>query len=151
MVIILRIGGSVLASPLDSEVIGKYSKLLKELAGNEHKVVAIIGGGSLARKFITIGRKLGLNETSQDLLAIEISRILALIFSLSIDSENSSIPTTINNALEDLKVENDGTVRHTEGNIIQFIYGEDGIDPSRSTQGKSVDIDRVIYDIQKEG
>jgi len=54
------------------------------------------------------------------------------------------------NALEDVKVENDGTVRHAGGNIIQFIYGEDGIDPTRSMAGKAVDINRIISDV-KEG
>ncbi|UCF50150.1 MAG: DNA-directed RNA polymerase subunit A' [Thermoplasmatales archaeon] len=54
------------------------------------------------------------------------------------------------NALEDVKVENDGTVRHSGGQIIQFIYGEDGIDPARSTNGNAVDINRIITDI-KEG
>ena len=33
------------------------------------------------------------------------------------------------NALEDLKVAEDGTVRNTAGTIIEFRYGEDGIDP----------------------
>jgi len=54
------------------------------------------------------------------------------------------------NALEDVKVENDGTVRHSGGQIIQFIYGEDGVDPTRSINGKAVDVDRIISDI-KEG
>ena len=54
------------------------------------------------------------------------------------------------NALEDVKVENDGTVRHAGGQIIQFIYGEDGIDPTRSVGGSAVDIDRIIADV-KEG
>jgi DNA-directed RNA polymerase subunit A' len=54
------------------------------------------------------------------------------------------------NALEDVKVENDGTVRHAGGQIIQFIYGEDGIDPTRSISGSAVDINRIITDV-KEG
>jgi DNA-directed RNA polymerase subunit A' len=54
------------------------------------------------------------------------------------------------NALEDLKVETDGTVRHTGGEIIQFIYGEDGIDPSRSINGKPIDLDRIIYEVKQE-
>ncbi|MEE8565391.1 MAG: DNA-directed RNA polymerase subunit A' [Candidatus Thermoplasmatota archaeon] len=54
------------------------------------------------------------------------------------------------NALEDVKVENDGTVRHAGGQIIQFKYGEDGIDPTRSLAGKSIDVNRIITDI-KEG
>jgi DNA-directed RNA polymerase subunit A' len=54
------------------------------------------------------------------------------------------------NALEDVKVENDGTVRHSGGQIIQFHYGEDGVDPSRSINGKAVDVNRIVSDI-KEG
>ena len=54
------------------------------------------------------------------------------------------------NALEDVKVEKDGTVRHSGGQIIQFIYGEDGVDPARSISGKAVDVDRIVSDI-KEG
>jgi len=34
------------------------------------------------------------------------------------------------NALQDLKVEYDGTVRDASGNIIQFVYGDDGYDVS---------------------
>ena len=38
-------------------------------------------------------------------------------------------------ALQDLKVEYDGTVRDSAGNIIQFIPGEDGLDPSKIEKG----------------
>ncbi len=40
------------------------------------------------------------------------------------------------NALQDLKVEYDETVRDAAGKIVQFRYGEDGIDVSRSEGGK---------------
>ena len=54
------------------------------------------------------------------------------------------------NALEDVKVEKDGTVRQAGGQIIQFIYGEDGIDPTRSLNGRSVDVDRIIEEVLEE-
>ena len=54
------------------------------------------------------------------------------------------------NALEDVKVENDGTVRHSGGLIIQFLYGEDGVDPTRSIGGKAVDVDRIVNDVKEE-
>ena len=37
----------------------------------------------------------------------------------------------LSNALQDLKVEYDGTIRDSNNNIIQFIYGDDGIDVSK--------------------
>jgi DNA-directed RNA polymerase subunit A' len=51
------------------------------------------------------------------------------------------------NALEDLKVMGDRTVRNTANNIIQFDYGDDGIDPTRSVQGKSVDFEKIVTSI----
>ncbi|PIN74888.1 DNA-directed RNA polymerase subunit A' [Candidatus Woesearchaeota archaeon CG10_big_fil_rev_8_21_14_0_10_37_12] len=47
------------------------------------------------------------------------------------------------NALQDLKVEYDGTVRDASGRIIQFAYGEDGVDVSRSENGK-IDVKRIV-------
>jgi len=52
------------------------------------------------------------------------------------------------NALEHLKVEYDGTVRDSTGNIIQFIYGEDGVDAAKSDHGKAVNIDRLIESVR---
>ncbi|MFC1648543.1 DNA-directed RNA polymerase subunit A' [Nanoarchaeota archaeon] len=40
------------------------------------------------------------------------------------------------NALQDLKVEYDFTVRDAAGKIVQFNYGDDGIDVSKSEEGK---------------
>ena len=48
------------------------------------------------------------------------------------------------NALQDLKVEYDGTVRDTRGAIVQLRYGEDGVDPAKSDRGVAVNIKRII-------
>ncbi len=48
------------------------------------------------------------------------------------------------NALEHLKIEYDYTVRDPHGNIIQYLYGEDGIDPAKSDHGEGVNIVRLI-------
>jgi DNA-directed RNA polymerase subunit B len=47
------------------------------------------------------------------------------------------------NALHDLTVEYDGTVRDSKKRIVQFVAGEDGIDPAKSDGGK-VSIENVI-------
>ena len=51
------------------------------------------------------------------------------------------------NALEDLKVMHDGSVRNTAGTVIQFKFGEDGIDPTRSINGKAADIDDILSQV----
>ncbi|NHJ47474.1 MAG: DNA-directed RNA polymerase subunit A' [Asgard group archaeon] len=52
-------------------------------------------------------------------------------------------------ALLDIKAEYDGTVRGATGNIIQFKYGDDGIDPAKSEHGKAVNIDAIIDRVLK--
>jgi DNA-directed RNA polymerase subunit A' len=50
--------------------------------------------------------------------------------------------------LEHLRVEYDSTVRDPLGNIIQFVYGEDGIDPAKSDHGKPVNVQRLVETIK---
>jgi DNA-directed RNA polymerase subunit A' len=52
------------------------------------------------------------------------------------------------NALEHLRIEYDGTVRNSVGEIIQFRYGEDGVDPAKSDHGKAVNVSRLIDQIR---
>ncbi|MBC8494530.1 DNA-directed RNA polymerase subunit A', partial [archaeon] len=51
------------------------------------------------------------------------------------------------NALQDFKVEYDFTVRDASGKIVQFAYGEDGIDVSKSEGGK-INVKQIINSIE---
>ncbi len=50
-------------------------------------------------------------------------------------------------ALEDLKLTSDGTVRNTVGTVVQFRYGEDGVDPARTVRGKAIDLDDLFAEV----
>ncbi len=50
------------------------------------------------------------------------------------------------NAMQDLKVEYDSTVRDASRKIIQFTYGEDSIDVSKSEQG-TVNVKRIVEEL----
>ena len=50
------------------------------------------------------------------------------------------------NAMQDLRVEYDGTVRDAAGKIIQLVYGEDGIDVSKSEKGV-LDVKKIIAEV----
>ncbi len=52
------------------------------------------------------------------------------------------------NALEHIRLEYDGTVRDSAGDIIQFKYGEDGVDPAKSDHGQAVNVSRLISQIK---
>ena len=67
-------------------------------------------------------------------------------------SQSGYLQRRLINALQDLKVEYDGTVKEqTSGVIVQFRYGEDGIDPMRSYRGKAIDVKRIIKEVVEEG
>ena len=80
MRIVVRIGGSVVASPVNTELMSKYAELLRTLKEQGHEVAVVVGGGSLAREFIAIAKKLGLGEQAQDEIAISVSRLFAQLF-----------------------------------------------------------------------
>lgn len=56
----------------------------------------------------------------------------------------------LSNAMQDLKVEYDRTVRDATKKIVQFTYGEDGVDVSKSIGGK-IDVKKLISDLVMEG
>ncbi len=84
MRVVLRIGGSVVASPVNTELMGKYAELLKTLKKQGHEVAVVVGGGKLAREFIGIAKNLGLDERAQDEIAISVSRLFAQLFLLAL-------------------------------------------------------------------
>jgi DNA-directed RNA polymerase subunit A' len=53
----------------------------------------------------------------------------------------------LSSALQDMRVEYDSTVRDAEKNIIQFKYGDDGIDVSKS-DGGTINIKKIIAQIK---
>jgi len=77
MRLVIRFGGSVVASPLNPEIIGKYVELLRKLRADGYEVVVVVGGGKIARQFIQAAKKLNLTEEEQDELAIYVSRLIA--------------------------------------------------------------------------
>ncbi len=54
------------------------------------------------------------------------------------------------NAMQDLKIEYDFTVRDAARKIVQFNYGEDGIDVSRS-EGGIINVKKIIVDVLEGG
>ncbi len=80
MRIVVRIGGSVVASPINTELMGKYADIIKTIKQHGHEVAVVLGGGALAREFIGIAKKLDLDMTAQDEIAISCSRLFAQLF-----------------------------------------------------------------------
>ena len=52
------------------------------------------------------------------------------------------------NALQDLQVKSSGLVTDNQGNVIQTMFGEDGVDPAKSDFGKPADLNKLIDEIR---
>ncbi|WOF15810.1 DNA-directed RNA polymerase subunit A' [Methanoplanus sp. FWC-SCC4] len=65
-------------------------------------------------------------------------------------SQSGYLQRRMINALQDLKVGYDNTVRTSGGKIIQFKYGEDSTDPARSSYGDPVDVKGIVESVLKE-
>jgi len=65
-------------------------------------------------------------------------------------SQSGYLQRRMINALQDLKVAYDQTVRTTGGRIIQFKYGEDNTDPAKSSFGDPVDVQGILENVLKE-
>ena len=104
MRVVLRIGGSVVASPPNTELMGKYADLIKTVKTQGHEVAVVVGGGALAREFIKIARDLGLAMDAQDEIAISCSRLFAQLFLKKLgDMGCSKVATTLDEAAKCLE------------------------------------------------
>jgi DNA-directed RNA polymerase subunit A' len=59
-------------------------------------------------------------------------------------SQSGYLQRRLVNALQDLEVRYDGTVQETRGMIVQFKYGEDGVDASRRDYASPDNVKRII-------
>ena len=101
--------------------------------------------GANAKGFVTSSYKKGLTPT--EYFFHSMGGREGLVDTAVRTSRSGYMQRRLINALEDLKVMSDGTVRNTANNIIQFFYGDDGVDPTKSVQGNAVDYDKVINNI----
>jgi len=99
--LVIRIGGSVVASPVNTELMGKYAGIIKTIKQQGHDVVVVLGGGALAREFIGLARNLSLDMTAQDEIAISCSRLFAQLFLKKIgEAACSKVAVTVDEAAE---------------------------------------------------
>jgi len=99
--LVIRIGGSVVASPFNPKLMNEYVKLLEKLKAEGHAVAAVVGGGSLSRDLIGVARAMGLSEAAQDEVAISVSRLMAQLLALRLGGLGAlTVPTMVEEAAE---------------------------------------------------
>ena len=102
--------------------------------------------GAEARGFVYASYRDGLNPTEFFFHAIGGRE--GLVDTAVRTQQSGYMQRRLINALEHIRVEYDGTVRDSTGNIIQFSYGEDGVDTTKSDHGKAVNIERLVDSVR---
>ncbi len=99
MKVVIKITGKVFNEEYTS-IIKELALIIKHRYESGDRVAVVVGGGSTARKYISMGRKLGVNNSLLDMLGIEASRINAQLLSYILqDISYPSIPRNINEFL----------------------------------------------------
>jgi len=101
--------------------------------------------GADARGFVSSSYKRGLSPT--EYFFHSMGGREGLVDTAVRTSRSGYMQRRLINALEDLNVAEDGTVRNTAGTVIEYKYGEDGIDPSRSFGGQAVPLDEILASV----
>jgi uridylate kinase len=77
--IVIKLSGSIFNFATDYKILYDYIHLIKKI--NEvYQPVIITGGGKIARFYIDLSRKLGLDESGLDLMGIQVSHLNAKLF-----------------------------------------------------------------------
>jgi uridylate kinase len=117
---VVKLGGALFRRDPDVTALKEMGKVLGGFVGEGNQLVLVAGGGENARTYISAARKLGAEESTCDLLGIQITRANAELMRLAIGSAASSkIPTTL------------GDLPHLVGSGKTVVMG--GLQPGQST------------------
>ena len=105
--------------------------------------------GPEAHGFVESSYKDGLNPTEFFFHAIGGRE--GLVDTAIRTSQSGYLQRRLVNALQDLEVKYDGTVKETRGMIVQFQYGEDGVDASRRDYASGDNVKRIIKSVLQKG
>lgn len=138
--------GKILNITQMAAILGQQSIRGKRLyRGYKSRVLSHFKAGDLgarAKGFIVNSYKSGL--TPQEYFFHAMGGREGLVDTAVRTAQSGYMQRRLINALQDLKVDYDGSVRDPTGIVVQFRYGEDGVDPMKSWGGRTVNIDRIV-------
>ncbi|MEW6070017.1 MAG: UMP kinase [Candidatus Thermoplasmatota archaeon] len=100
----ISVGGSLLGE-LNLRYLKQLASILTKLS-SKHKLWVVVGGGEIARKYISGARALGLDESYLDSIGIDITRANAKLLLGALPQAYPEIPKDLDSALSAGKVAN---------------------------------------------
>ena len=117
------------ASPVEGKSPNKHNRLYLEVSPLEDEMFQALQNGDIKEG------KIKSKEEAQQFM------------DHGLDKEEA-MQRRLVNALEDLTVNNDGVVHDNHGQVVQTVFGEDGIDPAKSDFGKVANLDKIIDEMR---
>ena len=97
--VVLSISGGLLLNERDGSAFKEWSRVLLRVSRNLDMMCVVAGGGSVARDYIAMAEALGLGRDEQDMMGIAVTRVNALLLSLTL-GWNRKIPESYEEAGE---------------------------------------------------
>lgn len=117
---VVKLGGGLFKRDPDTAALRKMAGVLSDFASEGHQLVLVSGGGQNARVYIAAARKLGADESTSDIIGIELTRANAELLRIALGpAAISKIPTSISE------------VPHLVGSGRVVVLG--GLQPGQST------------------
>ena len=93
---VVKLGGALFKRDPDTKAIASMGQALGAFVKEGNQLVLVAGGGENARTYIAAARKLGAEESTCDLIGIQVTRVNAELLRLALGSSAvPKIPTTI--------------------------------------------------------
>jgi uridylate kinase len=163
--VVVSVGGSIVISDEPNiQYLQNLASVLKRVS-NTCQLYVIVGGGKIARRYITLGRDLGFDEDHLDQLGIDVTRVNARVIAYLLGTSNTEIPHTTDEAMKVKKpivimggtdpkhstdtvgaelAEKTRAVRFVNATNVDGIYDKDPNKYSDAIQLKEVSIDTLI-------
>ncbi len=142
--------GKILNLAMMAASVGQQELRGKRIStGYKDRTLTVFQRGELspkARGFIKNGYKQGL--TPEEYFMHAITGRDSLMDTALRTPKSGYLYRRLSSALQDLKIEYDETVRDANQNIVQFSYGDDGLDVSK-TEGGKINVQRIVKEIAK--
>jgi uridylate kinase len=165
---VVKLGGALFRREPDVAALKDMGKILGVFVKEGNQLVLVAGGGENARTYISAARKLGAEESTCDLLGIQITRANAELLRLAMGSVASSkIPTTLSdlphcvgpgkavvmgglqpgqstNAVAALAAEITRAEILVNGTDVEGVYTEDPKKNAKAKLIRSVNVDKLL-------
>ncbi|HIP25881.1 MAG TPA: UMP kinase [Archaeoglobus profundus] len=99
MKIVLSLGGSVFIKNFNANRIRRFAEVIDRVA-EDHKMFVVVGGGKIARDYISIARELGADNTFCDYIGINVTRLNAMLLCSALKKAPKTIPKDFIEAYE---------------------------------------------------